>query len=221
MRLGGDIRAARIAGFNVKGILFFVYIFSGTMAGIAGVTYMILMRAADPSVLMGSEMMVIAAVVMGGTRITGGHGTVIGTILGVTLIALVKNNLIMLGVPAHYQTFVVGLIMIIGTSITSLKAKHIATVSKYRGSSKMQKITNIIKKTDRIALALLVCSVIITVLMGVTHPKFLGKSNLQGCLIQIPEYGILAFGMMIAMIAGELIFLWSELQICPELSQRL
>lgn len=66
----------------------------------------------------------------------------------------------------------------------------------------MQKITNIIKKTDRIALALLVCSVIITVLMGVTHPKFLGKSNLQGMLIQIPEYGILAFGMMIAMIAG-------------------
>jgi simple sugar transport system permease protein len=128
--VGGDIRAARIAGFNVKGILFFVYIFSGTMAGIAGVTYMILMRAADPSVLMGSEMMVIAAVVMGGTRITGGHGTVIGTILGVTLIALVKNNLIMLGVPAHYQTFVVGLIMIIGTSITSLKAKHIANSIK-------------------------------------------------------------------------------------------
>ncbi len=127
---GGDIRAARIAGFNVTGIQFFVYILSGSLAGIAGVTYMILMRVADPSVLMGSEMMVIAAVVMGGTRITGGHGTVIGTVLGVALISLVKNNLIMLGVPAHYQTFVVGLILIIGTSITSLKAKQIANSAK-------------------------------------------------------------------------------------------
>lgn len=128
--IGGDIRAARIAGFNVTGIQFFVYILSGTLAGIAGVTYMILMRVADPSVLMGSEMMVIAAVVMGGTRITGGHGTVIGTVLGVTLISLIKNNLIMLGVPAHYQTFVVGLVLIIGTSITSLKAKQIANSAK-------------------------------------------------------------------------------------------
>lgn len=128
--IGGDIRAARIAGFNVTGIQFFVYILSGSLAGIAGVTYMILMRVADPSVLMGSEMMVIAAVVMGGTRITGGHGTVIGTVLGVALISLVKNNLIMLGVPAHYQTFVVGLILIIGTSITSLKAKQIANSAK-------------------------------------------------------------------------------------------
>ena len=54
-------------------------------------------------------MMVIAAVVVGGTRITGGHGTMIGTVLGVLLIAIVQNNLIMLGIPTHYQTFVVGL----------------------------------------------------------------------------------------------------------------
>jgi simple sugar transport system permease protein len=67
---------------------------------------------------------------MGGTRITGGHGTVLGTILGVTLISLIKNNLIMLGVPTHFQTFVIGLIMIVGTSITSLKAKHIANSAK-------------------------------------------------------------------------------------------
>jgi simple sugar transport system permease protein len=66
----------------------------------------------------------------------------------------------------------------------------------------MQKITNYFKKADRIALALLIGSVLIFVLMGVTHPKFFGKSNLQSMLIQCPEYGILAFGMMIAMIAG-------------------
>lgn len=70
-------------------------------------------------------MMIIAAVVVGGTRITGGHGSVSGTILGVILIALIQNNLIMLGVPTYWQTFVVGAVIVIGTSITSLKAKAV------------------------------------------------------------------------------------------------
>ena len=128
--VGGDANAARIAGFNVKKIQFIVYMAAGSITGIASIAYMILMRQSDPSVLMGSEMMVIAAVVMGGTRITGGHGSVLGTVFGVILIALVQNNLIMLGVPTHYQTFVVGAIIVVGTSITSLRAKKISNSAK-------------------------------------------------------------------------------------------
>ena len=123
--IGGDIHAARVAGFRVKRIQYLVYIFAGAFAGIGGVTFMTLMRQGNPSVLMGSEMMVIAAVVIGGTRITGGHGSVIGTILGVLLIAIVENNLIMAGVPTHFQLFVVGLIIVIGTCITSIKARRV------------------------------------------------------------------------------------------------
>ena len=128
--IGGDQRAAHVAGFNVRGTQFFVYMLSGGIAGLGGITYMTLMRQADPSVRMGREMMVIAAVVMGGTRITGGHGKVIGTVLGVALITLIKNNLIMLGVPAHFQTFVVGMVIVVGTSITSLRAKSSANRAK-------------------------------------------------------------------------------------------
>lgn len=128
--IGGDKNAARIAGINVTRIQFMIYMTAGCFAGIGGITYMILMRQASPQALMGSEMMVIAAVVMGGTRITGGHGTVIGTVLGVTLIALVQNNLVMLGIPTHFQTLVVGLIIVIGTAITSLRAKKIANSAK-------------------------------------------------------------------------------------------
>ncbi|HIU75934.1 MAG TPA: ABC transporter permease [Candidatus Pelethocola excrementipullorum] len=123
--VGGDKNAARVAGFRVTFIQSFVYVLAGGLAGVGGVTYMILMRQAHPQVLMGTEMMVIAAVVMGGTRITGGHGTILGTILGVTLIALIQNNLIMLGIPTYGQTFVVGLLIVIGTSITSLRTKRI------------------------------------------------------------------------------------------------
>lgn len=128
--IGGDKNAARIAGFNVVRIQYFIYMSAGFLAAVGGVTYTILMRQGSPQNLMGSEMMVIAAVVVGGTRITGGHGTVIGTLFGVLLIALVQNNLIMVGVPTHYQTFVVGLIIVLGTGITSIRAKHIANSSK-------------------------------------------------------------------------------------------
>lgn len=128
--IGGDKNAARVAGFNVIKIQFIIYMTAGFFAGIGGLTSTILLRHASPQSLMGSEMMVIAAVVVGGTRITGGHGTVIGTVLGVLLIAIVQNNLIMLGVPTHFQTFVVGLIIVIGTSITSLRAKKIANSTK-------------------------------------------------------------------------------------------
>lgn len=128
--IGGDKNAARIAGFNVVRIQYFIYMSAGFLAAIGGVTYTILMRQGSPQNLMGSEMMVIAAVVVGGTRITGGHGTVIGTLFGVLLIALVQNNLIMVGVPTHFQTFVVGLIIVLGTGITSIRAKHIANRSK-------------------------------------------------------------------------------------------
>lgn len=128
--IGGDKNAARIAGFDVVKIQFLIYMTTGFFAGVGGLTSVILLRHASPQSLMGSEMMVIAAVVVGGTRITGGHGTVIGTVLGVLLIAIVQNNLIMLGVPTHFQTFVVGLIIVIGTSITSLRAKKIANSAK-------------------------------------------------------------------------------------------
>ena len=120
--IGGNEKAARIAGFNVKGIQFFIYIFVGCVIGLAAMISCILNRTASPSNLMGSELMVIAAVVVGGTRITGGHGTIIGTVLGVYLISLIQNNLIMLGVSTHWQAFILGILIIAGTSITSIKA---------------------------------------------------------------------------------------------------
>lgn len=122
--IGGDQNAARITGINVIKTKFIIYMVAGVMIGIAGISNTILLRNAHPSNLMGAELMVIAAVVIGGTRITGGHGTVIGTVLGVLLITLVSNNLIMLGVPNYWQSFAVGLIIVIGTSITSLRANR-------------------------------------------------------------------------------------------------
>ncbi len=128
--IGGDVVSAHRAGFNVTGTQYFIYIFTGAIIGIGAMTYTILMRNANPTNLMGSEMMVIAAVVMGGARITGGHGTVIGTVLGVMLVTLLSNNLILLGVPNYWQSFVMGVVIIIGVSITSIREKRIMSGPK-------------------------------------------------------------------------------------------
>lgn len=128
--IGGNMKAAGIAGFQVVKIQYIVYMFTGAVVGIAAIVSCVLNRSASPTNLMGIEMMIIAAVVVGGTRITGGHGTIAGTVLGVALITLIQNNLIMLGVPAHWQPFILGLLIVAGTAITSLKALAVAKHAK-------------------------------------------------------------------------------------------
>lgn len=128
--IGGDKNAARVAGFNVRRLQFFAYAFSGVFTAITAMMYNILMHSATTSALMGDEMITIAACVIGGVRITGGHGDVLGTFLGVLLITLVQNNLNMLGIPTSWQTFVVGLVILIGTILTSWQAKRSARNAK-------------------------------------------------------------------------------------------
>ena len=132
--IGGDKNAARVAGFNVRGLQFFAYAFSGAFAGLTAMIYNNLMHSATTSALMGDEMITIAACVIGGVRITGGHGDVPGTVLGVLLITLVQNNLNMLGIPTSWQRFAVGLVILLGTILTSWQAKR-ATRAAKRGEA--------------------------------------------------------------------------------------
>jgi simple sugar transport system permease protein len=76
----------------------------------------------NPMDLLGQEMITIAAVIIGGARITGGHGTLTGTVLGVLLIQLINNCLNTIGIPSYWQRFVIGLVLLIGTSLTSYQA---------------------------------------------------------------------------------------------------
>jgi simple sugar transport system permease protein len=120
--IGGDKEAASRAGFSVTKITYIVYSLIGFLSGIAGMLYTVLLREAHPVAMMGSEIMVIAAVVMGGVRITGGKGTVLGVFLGVLLINLTQNTLIIIGIPAYFQTFVVGMLIAVGAGITAARS---------------------------------------------------------------------------------------------------
>jgi simple sugar transport system permease protein len=120
--IGGSREAAERSGFNTKGITIFIYAFVGFLAGIGGMTFGAFAREANPFALVGTEMDVIAAVVLGGTLITGGRGTVIGTLLGVLLVTIMKNSLILIGIPSAWQKVVIGIILIIGTGIPAYRA---------------------------------------------------------------------------------------------------
>lgn len=120
--LGGAPEAAERTGFDTRGIMFFIYGFVGFLSGIGGMTYGVFSRQANPFDLVGTELDVIAAVVLGGTTITGGRGTVIGTLLGVLLVTVLKNSLILVGIPSAWQKVVIGIVLIIGTGIPAYRA---------------------------------------------------------------------------------------------------
>jgi simple sugar transport system permease protein len=122
--LGGDPVSAQRIGFSTTRIQFFVYSFVGLMAGIAGMIHTCMMRNSNPVDLLGSELLIIAAVVLGGTRITGGHGTVIGSLLGLLLVITIQNSLILLDIPSYWQRFVIGALILIGTGIAAYQGKR-------------------------------------------------------------------------------------------------
>lgn len=116
--VGGNQEAAQRIGFNVKKIKFFVYCYAGVLAGVMGVIHVSLIRTSNPQYIIGSELSVIAAVVLGGARLTGGVGSLMGTMLGVILITILEKNLVLLGLPSYWQKFFIGLVIVIGVIIT-------------------------------------------------------------------------------------------------------
>ncbi len=115
--VGGSIPIAERLGFSVRSVMLFVFGYAGLLAGLGGLIHGSLNRQANPSDLVGSELNVIAAVVLGGARITGGTGTVLGTLLGVVLIELLTNNLILMGVPSTWQKVVIGAIILAASGV--------------------------------------------------------------------------------------------------------
>ena len=121
--LGGGEEAAARAAISVPKVRTLVFVIAGALAGLAGITHVTLAQRADPATFTGQELGTIAAVVLGGAAITGGKGTVRGTILGVILISLINTSLVPLGVPAIWQQAVVGLLLLLGVTLQALSAR--------------------------------------------------------------------------------------------------
>lgn len=122
--VGGNAQIAERLGFNLRNVRIFVFAYAGLLAGIAGIMHVSANRLANPFDLAGSELEVIAAVVLGGARITGGSGSVIGTILGVILITLVNNVLILVGIPSTWQLAIIGAFIILAGTTFSVGSRR-------------------------------------------------------------------------------------------------
>jgi ribose transport system permease protein len=113
---GGNQNAARFSGVNVSRIKLYVMIGSGLMAGLAGILYSGRMQSGRYTFGEGDELSVIAAVILGGTSLFGGVGTVIGTVIGSLMIGTINNGLIIMGLDVSQQMIIKGLIIILAVA---------------------------------------------------------------------------------------------------------
>jgi simple sugar transport system permease protein len=125
--VGSNSDAARRVGFSLFRINLFVFGFMGFAAGIASIVQAQLAQTVMPMVLVGRELDVLAAVVLGGASITGGTGTVLGTALGLILLAILQNGLILLGVPSYWSQFSTGAVILIAVTMIALRRTRYGT----------------------------------------------------------------------------------------------
>ncbi|MCK4815651.1 ABC transporter permease, partial [bacterium] len=123
--MGGNKEAAKRAGLNILTLQLFVYCFMGLLAGLASIIQALLAQTVAPNAIMGRELEVIAAVVLGGASLAGGSGSLFGTLLGVALIAVIGNGLTLMGVSSYWHKASIGLIIIISVSITALQRRAV------------------------------------------------------------------------------------------------
>ncbi|NLJ94588.1 MAG: ABC transporter permease [Clostridiaceae bacterium] len=140
--IGGDLVSAERAGFNVLAIRYFLYIFSGIVAGITGIVRSSMNQMVHPTNLFGIEMTIIAGVILGGASLVGGKGSLLGALLGMFLLTMVQNSMLLLGIPGYWQTFFVGLVIILGISITSYRNLVAADKAKTLRDKSKEELVN-------------------------------------------------------------------------------
>jgi ribose transport system permease protein len=118
--VGGNERAAKLSGLNVPRVKRTVYMLGGALAGVAGLLATARQNAADPKIGVGYELDSIAAVVIGGTSLSGGRGSILGTVLGCLIIGVLNNGLVLLGISPDWQLVVKGLVILAAVAIDQL-----------------------------------------------------------------------------------------------------
>lgn len=122
--VGGNPEVARLAGINVKRVTIWVYVLSGALAGVAGIMLAARLDSVQPSSGFTYELDTIAAVVIGGTSLTGGKGSIGGTVVGVLIIGVLRNGLNLLGVSPFLQQVVIGVVIALAVAADALRRKR-------------------------------------------------------------------------------------------------
>lgn len=121
--VGSNEVAAHLSGIKVQRVKIFVYAFCGLLTGIAGVILASRLNSGQPTVGVGYELEAIAAVVIGGTSLMGGVGTIGGTIIGAFIMSVLKNGLNLMGVSQFWQMVAMGIVVIAAVYLDTLRKK--------------------------------------------------------------------------------------------------
>lgn len=121
--IGSNEEATRLSGVNTKKWTTIIYILGGIFFGIAGILMSSRLGSAQPALGQGYELEAIAAVVIGGTSLAGGSGTILGTVIGAFIMSVLSNGLKTMAVPQEWQTVVIGIVVILAVFIDILRRR--------------------------------------------------------------------------------------------------
>jgi len=121
--VGGNPEAARLAGIRVNGVLLFVYTLCGLLAGLGGIIMASQLKSGAPTYGLTYELYVIAAVVVGGTSLSGGEGKIIGTLIGALIIGVIQNGMNLTNIESYTQKVVLGLVILAAVLFDRLKQR--------------------------------------------------------------------------------------------------
>lgn len=124
LSIGSNKEATRLSGINVQKYEMIAYIISGFFAALAGIAYVAVFTTAQPNTGNGFELDAIAGVVIGGTSLAGGVGTIFGTIIGVFIMTVLKIGFPYIGVQSHYQLLITGIILVFSVYMDVLNRKR-------------------------------------------------------------------------------------------------
>jgi len=125
--LGSNEAAARACGVDPDRLKLWIYGSAGLLFGLAGVLEMSRLRQGDPTVAIGAELDVIAAVVIGGASLTGGEGSILGSMIGALIMAFLRNGCQQMGWPAYVQEIIIGAIIVLAVALDRWRAARAAT----------------------------------------------------------------------------------------------
>jgi len=114
--VGGNPEAARLSGLNVRAVITSVYVIMGFFAGLGGFVLAARLNSAEAVAGTGYELTVIASVVIGGTSLFGGMGTIFGTVIGTILIGVLLNGLVLMNISAYIQQIIIGIIIVLAVA---------------------------------------------------------------------------------------------------------
>ena len=122
--IGSNEAAARACGIPVDGLKVAIYGLSGLLFGLSGVMQMSRLRQGDPTVAVGTELDVIAAVVIGGGSLNGGVGSILGSMVGATIMAVLRNGSQQMGWPNYIQEIIIGAIIVVAVALDRFRTKR-------------------------------------------------------------------------------------------------